>query len=70
MLDIGLPPLYTGPEAMRYLSISRATLQRMLRGGILHGTKVSGDWRFTQRQLDACAAPRSEGEVRAMSHYD
>jgi excisionase family DNA binding protein len=47
-------PLYTRKEAQDYLKVSRSTLNRLLREGILKGFKVGTQWRFTREQLKGC----------------
>jgi excisionase family DNA binding protein len=44
-------PLYTSEEVMRYLKISRTTLNRWLSTGYLKGVKVGHRWRFGESYL-------------------
>jgi len=46
--------LFTFNEAMQYLRVSRATLNRMIWRGELPGHKVGYTYRFTLADLRAC----------------
>lgn len=47
------PPLLTVPDACRLLSISRATLYRLMGEGIVRPVRIGGSVRFRQSDLDA-----------------
>lgn len=49
---------YGVEEACEYLKVSRSTLYRWRKDGILTGTRLRrGDWVFTRQQLDAARDP-------------
>jgi excisionase family DNA binding protein len=45
--------VYTNREAMKYLGVSRSTLQRWRADGILKYRKINGSIRYTRADLDA-----------------
>lgn len=59
-----MPTVYTFAEACKYLRISRCTLYRQLHKKSIVGSKVGGQWRFTQKNLDAVLSRESEVSSR------
>jgi predicted site-specific integrase-resolvase len=46
--------MLTGPEAQRYLRVSRWTIARMARKGLLEGAvKINGEWRVPVATVEA-----------------
>lgn len=47
-------PLWTFPEVLEYLRVSRSTLYRLMRAGTLTGHKIGATWRFYAGDVRAC----------------
>lgn len=46
-------PLLTTKEVMRFLSVSRTTLWRMVKDGELPAFRIGGDLRYKREDIDA-----------------
>lgn len=46
-------------DVMRYLKVSRSTVNRLITSGALVGNKVGYQWRFKRRDVDACVQRQS-----------
>ena len=55
-----LAPLYTLPEVMRYLNISRSSALRLIARRELIGHKVGSQWRFFEEDVRRCIRPGNE----------
>ena len=57
--------LLTLAEAAAYLRVHRRTMARLLRQGVVPGTKIGRQWRVRKADLDATVAGRAAGEPNA-----
>ena len=44
--------LYTIDEVVEITKLSKRTINRHLKSGLLKGNKIGNSWRFTQKQVD------------------
>jgi len=51
----GSPELLTVSEVMAYLRVSRATVIRYARKGVIPGKKIGSIWRFSRNEIEAAA---------------
>lgn len=56
-IQMELPVLFKFKEAMAYLRVSRSTLNHLLKQGKIAGSKVGGNWRFTEEELKEAMKP-------------
>jgi excisionase family DNA binding protein len=59
--------VYTTKEVQDYLKISKSTLKRLLKGGIIKANKVGGQYRVLGREILSLISP--EVEKRASDVY-
>jgi len=59
--------VYTTKEVQNYLKISKSTLKRLLKGGIIKANKVGGQYRVLGREILSLISP--EAEKRASGVY-
>jgi excisionase family DNA binding protein len=52
-------------EAAAYLRVHRRTMGRLLRQGVVPGTKIGRQWRVRKAELDATLAAGTAGEPNA-----
>jgi excisionase family DNA binding protein len=65
--EIKLNEVYTTKEVQNYLKISKSTLKRLLKGGIIKANKVGGQYRVLGREILSLISP--EAEKRASGVY-
>ena len=57
--------LLTLAEAAAYLRVHRRTMARLLRQGVVPGTKIGRQWRVRKADLEATVTGRAGGESNA-----
>ena len=67
MADIKPNQVYTTEEAQDFLKISKSTIKRLLKKGILRANKVGGRYRILGRELLRVVSP--EVEIKAVDIY-
>ncbi len=60
--------VYTTEEAQRYLKISRSTIKRLLKRGIIRANKVGGRYRIMGAELLRLVSPQVENKARKIYH--
>jgi len=67
MVEIKQNQVYTTEEARDFLKISRSTIKRYLKKGILKANKVGGRYRILGRELLRLVSPGTE--IKAVDIY-
>ena len=67
MVEIKQNQVYTTEEARDFLKISRSTIKRYLKKGILKANKIGGRYRILGRELLRLVSP--EAEIKAVDLY-
>ena len=67
MVEIKQNQVYTTEEARNFLKISKSTIKRYLKKGILKANKVGGRYRILGRELLRLVSP--EAEIKAVDIY-
>jgi len=67
MVEIKPNQVYTTEEAQDFLRISKSTIKRYLKKGILKANKVGGRYRILGRELLHLVSP--ETEIKAVDLY-
>ena len=67
MVEIKQNQVYTTEEAQDFLRISKSTIKRYLKKGILKANKVGGRYRILGRELLRLVSP--ETEIKAVDLY-
>ena len=67
MTEIKPNQVYTTNEAQDFLKISKSTIKRLLKKGILRANKVGGRYRILGRELLRLVSP--EVEIKAVDLY-
>lgn len=52
--------VYTTEEAQELLKVSRSTIKRLLKRGIINANKVGGQYRILGREMIRAVSPRME----------
>ena len=52
-------------DVMRYLKVSRSTVNRLIDTGVLTGGKVGEQWRFRKQDVEACVRPHTVAQAVA-----
>lgn len=55
--------VYTPKEAEEYLKLSRSTIKRMLKNGIINAYKVGGQYRILGSEILKLVSPEFESKV-------
>ncbi len=61
--EINPKEIYTTQEAQDFLKVSRSTIKRMLKGGIIKAYKVGGQYRIWGDEILKLVSPDLEKEV-------
>ena len=64
MINIKPNQIYTSKEAQDYLRVSKSTIKRLLKKGILRANKVGGRYRIIGREILRLVSPTAEKEAR------
>ena len=67
MVEIKQNQVYTTAEAQDFLKISKSTIKRYLKKGILKANKVGGRYRILGKELLRLVSP--ETEIKAVDLY-
>jgi excisionase family DNA binding protein len=59
-MNTNTPGLLTLAEAAAYLRVHRRTMSRLLRQGVIPGTKIGRQWRVRAADLDAAVASQTD----------
>lgn len=52
--------VYTTKEVQDYLKVSKSTIKRLLKGGIIKANKIGGQYRVLGREILHLISPRAE----------
>lgn len=63
MAEINPNEVYTTSETQALLKVSKSTLKRLLRSGIIKANKVGGQYRILGKELLRIISPKMEREV-------
>ena len=63
MPEINPKEIYTTQEAQDFLKVSRSTIKRMLKSGIIKAYKVGGQYRIWGDEILKLVSPELEKEV-------
>jgi len=66
MSEINIHEVYTTKEAEGLLKISKSTMKRLLKKGVLRANKVGGQYRILGRELLRLVSPTAEKEAIRM----
>jgi len=67
MKDIKPNEVYTTKETQDFLKVSKSTLKRFLKRGIINGYKVGGTYRIWGREILGLLSPKAE--EKAVGYY-
>ena len=56
--------IYTTEEAQEYLKISKSTIKRLLKKGMLKANKVGGRYKILGSEMIRLVSPRAEARAR------
>lgn len=56
--------VYTTEEAQEYLKVSRSTIKRLLKKGIINANKVGGRYKILGGELLRVVSPKAETKAR------
>ena len=58
--------IYTTEEAQEYLKISKSTIKRLLKRGILRANKVGGRYKILGSEMIRLVSPKAETKARKL----
>ena len=61
--EINPKSVYTPKEAQEYLKVSKSTIKRMLKNGIIKAYKVGGQYRILGSEILKLVSPKFESRV-------
>ena len=69
MSDIKPNDVYTTQEAQDFLKISKSTVKRYLKRGIIKANKVGGRYKILGKELLILVSPSLEAKAKKLYHY-
>jgi len=63
MVEIEPNQIYTTKEAKDFLKISKSTIKRFLKKGVIRANKIGGQYRIWGKELLRLASPRAAREA-------
>jgi excisionase family DNA binding protein len=63
MSEIKVHEIYTTSEAQQLLKVSKSTIKRLLKKGIIRANKLGGQYRILGRELLLAVSPETEHKV-------
>ena len=67
-MEINHNEVYTTQEAQGLLKVSKSTIKRLIKKGIIRANKVGGTYRILGKEILRAVSPRVEGEAIDIYH--